>query len=177
MRRLVCAFCCSQSPKDRFSHHEAHMGIFTTEISVPSRMNSYFHIKTPIQLLFFLKLLINLNDWWIFHHSCADPEGGQGVRILPPEKSQKYRISYHNWSGSPQKSQSYQAGIQCWAITGTPAKRVRWRADDGLILVVFGSIHYLKKLDPLWKKSGSAHVTLASSARRNHVNNSNVSTE
>ena len=24
---------------------------------------------------------------------CADPEGGQGVRTPPPEKSQKYRIS------------------------------------------------------------------------------------
>ena len=26
-----------------------------------------------------------------------------------------------------------------------------WRADDGPILLVFGSTHLLKKLDPLWK--------------------------
>ena len=32
--------------------------------------------------------------------SCADPEGGQGVRI--PEKSQKYRVSEQYWSGSPE---------------------------------------------------------------------------
>ena len=39
----------------------------------------------------------------------ADTEGGQGVR--PPEKSQKYRVCLQYWSGSPEKSQSYQASI------------------------------------------------------------------
>ena len=33
--------------------------------------------------------------------SDADPEEGQGVRN-PPEKSQKYRVSYQYWSGSPE---------------------------------------------------------------------------
>ena len=41
----------------------------------------------------------------------------------------------------PGTSQSYQASIQCcWAIIGPPAKRemaFRWRAEDGLILMVF----------------------------------------
>ena len=62
------------------------------------------------------------------------------------------------WSGLPEKSQSFQSSIQCWAIIGTSAKRhlmaFRLRADDGPLLVVFGSPHQLRKktlakLDPL----------------------------
>ena len=55
--------------------------------------------------------------------SCADSEGGREVRTPPPEKSQKYRVSLQNCSGSPVKSQSYQASIQWWATIGPPAKR------------------------------------------------------
>ena len=44
----------------------------------------------------------------------------------PPEKSQKYGVSYQYWS----RSQSYQASIQCWAIIGPPAKR-NLNGDDG----------------------------------------------
>ena len=40
----------------------------------------------------------------------ADPEEGTGG-LNPPEKSQKYRVSLQYWSGSPEKSQSYQASI------------------------------------------------------------------
>ena len=47
--------------------------------------------------------------------------GGQGVRTTP-EKSQKYRVSEKNWSGSLGKSQSYQASIQYWAIIGPSGK-------------------------------------------------------
>ena len=43
--------------------------------------------------------------------SWADPEEGQGSGPSPPEKSQKYRVSLHYWSGPPEKSQSYQASI------------------------------------------------------------------
>ena len=54
----------------------------------------------------------------------------------PPAKLQKLRISKQYWSGSPEKSQSYQARIQCWIIIGTPAKRhlngVLLAVDDGL---------------------------------------------
>ena len=39
------------------------------------------------------------------HTSYADSEEGQGPD--PPEKSQKYRVSLHFWSGSPEESQSY----------------------------------------------------------------------
>ena len=39
--------------------------------------------------------------------SSADSEGGRGSG--PPEKSPKYRVSYQYWSGSPEKSQSYQS--------------------------------------------------------------------
>ena len=49
--------------------------------------------------------------------------GGTGFRT-PPEKSQKYRGFFlQYWSGSPEKSQNYQASIQCWVIIGMPAKR------------------------------------------------------
>ena len=43
--------------------------------------------------------------------------GGGGGR------TQKYRVSLQYWSRSPEKSQSYKARIQCWAIIGQPAKR------------------------------------------------------
>ena len=49
--------------------------------------------------------------------------GGGVVGPVPPEKSQKYRVSKQCLSGSPEKAQSYQASIQFWAIVGTPAKR------------------------------------------------------
>ena len=49
--------------------------------------------------------------------------GGEGVRTPPPERSQKYRIS-HRYAPDPLKSERYQASIQCWAIIGTPAKRL-----------------------------------------------------
>ena len=55
--------------------------------------------------------------------SCADPEGGGGKRSgpspPPPPKNHK-NIGFLK---SPEKSQSYQSSIQCWAIIGTPAKR------------------------------------------------------
>ena len=42
----------------------------------------------------------------------------------PPDKPQKYRVSYQYLSGFPVKSQSYQAtSIQCWATIGPPVKR------------------------------------------------------
>ena len=48
-----------------------------------------------------------------------------------PEKSQKYRVSWRYWSGSPEKkTQSYQASIQGWAIIGTPVKRHHRHASE-----------------------------------------------
>ena len=47
--------------------------------------------------------------------------GRAGVRTPPPpEKSRKIRVSKQYRSRSPEKSQSYQASIQCWAIIGPP---------------------------------------------------------
>ena len=43
----------------------------------------------------------------------------QGVRAPPPLKNHKNIRSL----GSPEKSQGYQASIQCWATISTPAKR------------------------------------------------------
>ena len=40
-----------------------------------------------------------------------------------PKQSQSYRVSKQYWSESPEKSQSYQASIQCLTIIGPPAKR------------------------------------------------------
>ena len=56
--------------------------------------------------------------------SKADTEGGGGGRVSGPhpEKSQNIRVSRKYWSGTPEKSQSYQASIQCWAIIDPPAK-------------------------------------------------------
>ena len=55
-------------------------------------------------------------------------------------------ILYHKNIGflrTPVKLQRLQASIQCWATIGPPAKRhlhgVRWRVDDGPLIVVFGS--------------------------------------
>ena len=42
----------------------------------------------------------------------------------PPETSQKIRVSKQYWSRSLEKSQSYQASIQCWAIIGPPASDI-----------------------------------------------------
>ena len=55
----------------------------------------------------------------------ADPEGGgQWVQTPPPLKNHKnIGFSQQYWSESPEKSQSYKASIQCWAIMGPPAKR------------------------------------------------------
>ena len=49
--------------------------------------------------------------------------GGQGVRTPPPWKITKYRVSSQYWPGSPEKSQSYQPSIQCWASICPPPKR------------------------------------------------------
>ena len=43
-----------------------------------------------------------------------------------------------------EKSQSYQNGIQCWAIIGRPEKRHKWRFAGGPMMA-----HFLCYLDPL----------------------------
>ena len=43
------------------------------------------------------------------------------------------RVSKQYWCGTSEKSQGYQASIQCWAIIGLPRKAMVFhcRADDG----------------------------------------------
>ena len=57
--------------------------------------------------------------------TCTDPVGGGagGPDPPPPGKSQSCRVPYENWSGSHEKSQSYQDIIQYWATSSPPAKR------------------------------------------------------
>ena len=60
----------------------------------------------------------------------------------PPLESQKDLGFLHYWSGSSGKSPSYQASTQCWATMGVAFHKAiafRWRADDGPLLVLFGS--------------------------------------
>ena len=62
----------------------------------------------------------------------------------------------------PENHKGTKASFQCWAIIDTPAKRLmgfRWRANDGSLIVVFGSSPLKKviKVGPLLTKfSGSA---------------------
>ena len=51
-------------------------------------------------------------------HHARIQRGDRGSGTPPPEKSQKYRVSQQYWSGSPEKSQSYQAIIQWLAVKG-----------------------------------------------------------
>ena len=51
----------------------------------------------------------------------ADPEGGQGVQT--PLKNHKNIEFLCNTGPAPEKSKSYQASIQCWAIIGPAVKR------------------------------------------------------
>ena len=93
--------------------------------------------------------------------------GGQGFRT-PPENHKNIGFS-RNTGTDPLKNRSYQASIQCLAIISMPAKRhsmaFRWRADDGLLIVVLGSSlpsstrkkNNVKIGPPLTKLSGSAH--------------------
>ena len=50
-------------------------------------------------------------------YKCSSGSRGVGTGCHdPPEKSQKLKVYKQYWSGSAEKSQSYQASIQCWAI-------------------------------------------------------------
>ena len=73
----------------------------------------------------------------------------------PPEKSPK--IGFLSiLVRFPLKSQSYQVSIPCWVINQRNAIQMvfRWQANDGLLIVVFGSSlpsstkKTLSKLDP-----------------------------
>ena len=92
--------------------------------------------------------------------SCADPEGGGGTGGPdPPEKSQKYRVSYQYRSGSPENHKAAKSAYNGGPLSARQRYAIemafRWRADDGPLMLVFGSSLPLstkknvKKLDPL----------------------------
>ena len=101
------------------------------------------------------------------YSACADPEGGGGAGGLgPPLKNHKNIGSPSNTGPDPFKitklpSQHSMFGHHRHAEQNAILMAFRWWADDGPILVVFGSTHLLKKkkvAPPLKKLSGSAHV-------------------
>ena len=92
--------------------------------------------------------------------ACADQEGEQRVW------TQKYRASQQYWSGSPEKSQNYQASIQCWAIIGNRQFKLRFAGGPMMARLLWyldpPYPHQLKigvKVGPpLTNFSASAHV-------------------
>ena len=75
---------------------------------------------------------LEFKGFWLYR-AWADQEGRTGPPP-PPEKNKNVGFLCNTGPGSPEKSQSYQASNQCWAIIGPPAKR-----RDGLFIAVFVS--------------------------------------
>ena len=68
--------------------------------------------------------------------------GSRGGAGGPPRgESQEYRVYLQYWSGSLEKSQSYQASIGPSSVRQRNAisMAIRWLADDGPFIAVFGS--------------------------------------
>ena len=54
--------------------------------------------------------------------ACGYPDGGEGV-WTPLKNHKAIGFSKQYCPGSPEKSQSYQVSIQCWAIIGPPVSQ------------------------------------------------------
>ena len=94
--------------------------------------------------IIFTTLVVQISFFYFVHLLQVRVQSrGQGVQS-PREKSQKCGVSSQYWSGSPSNHKSTKPAFNLGLI-GTPAKRhlnvFHWRADDGPILVVFGSTH------------------------------------
>ena len=67
--------------------------------------------------------------------------GGQGG--MPPEKSQKYRVSKQYWSGSPENHDTTNPAFNVWPSSARQRNAIlmafRWWADDGPFIAVFGA--------------------------------------
>ena len=84
--------------------------------------------------------------------TCADPEGGQGIRT-PPLKNHKFIGFPRNPGLDPRKITKLPSQHSMWAIIGPPANAISmafcWQADKCPLLVVFGaSLPLKKKLKP-----------------------------
>ena len=73
-----------------------------------------------------------------YQYACADPQGGQGVQNSLKNPQNIGFLS--NTGQGPLKNHKAAnlVSIQCLAINGTPMA-IRSRANDGLLIVVFGS--------------------------------------
>ena len=82
---------------------------------------------------------VSRNALWMHVQSCTDPERGSRT----PLKNHK-AIGFPSntgWLGSSEKSQSYQASIRCFAITGLPAKcHLNFFSLEGCLWPAFSGI-------------------------------------
>ena len=89
------------------------------------------------------QIIVSKLIFYFFPHAQIQRGEGTGDPDPPPWKNTKYRVSYQYRSGSPNKSQSYKASIQCWAIVGPPAKRhlngVSLAGRRWPLILIFGS--------------------------------------
>ena len=110
---------------------------------------------SSLTLVRFLYAFLTINGY-----TCADPEGGTGGRNPPPLKNKKNIGFLSNIGPNPWKITELPKQLSMLGQHRHARKRhlngVRWRADDGPLIVVFGS--YLpsskkttSKLDPLWQ--------------------------
>ena len=109
-------------------------------------------------------------------YECANPEGwGSGSWVpSPSKKSHSYMVSKQYWSGSPEKSQSYE-DYDAILVHHRPDSKTPFLNGVSMadrwwpVLAAFGSSLpsstekiKQKELDPLWTKlSGTAHVLRA----------------
>ena len=70
----------------------------------------------------------------------ADPEGGDRGSGPPPEKSQKYRVPLQYWSGNHKATKpAFNVGPSSACQRNAISMVFRWHANDGPLIVVFGS--------------------------------------
>ena len=73
-------------------------------------------------------------------------DGGRGLRS-PLGKLQRYRVPYQYWSGSPDKSQSYQDSIQYWAIIShLNGVSLKWRFAGGPTMAFVSTLNKTKNI-------------------------------
>ena len=84
--------------------------------------------------------------------SCADTEGGQGVRT-PPEKTLNFGVLSDT---GPVPLKNHKATMTAFNVGPSSARQPNaikmafcWRADDGLLLVLFGSSLLSSKTNPV----------------------------
>ena len=120
----------------------------------PNAKQNRFHIVTLFFFTFFFCIFLR-------HYVTYVPAGfGKGLLALilgchgriqrgdrgsgpPPLKNHKNRVSKQYWFRSPEKSQSYQASIQCWAIIGPPASGITFWIR---VWLYFKELHFRKDI-------------------------------